>query len=77
MLIQSTYFTSKTPFKKVLIHGIVRDKNGKKMSKSLGNGVDPLDIIDKYGADALRLFLIGGTTLGEDFKYNDEKVVLS
>ncbi|WP_315122067.1 valine--tRNA ligase [uncultured Clostridium sp.] len=62
------------PFKTVLIHGIVRDSQGKKMAKSLGNGVDPLDIIDKYGADALRFMLITGNAAGNDIRFYEEKV---
>ncbi len=63
-----------TPFKTVLIHGLVRDEQGRKMSKSLGNGVDPLEIIDKYGADALRFSLAMGVSPGNDTRYSDEKV---
>jgi len=63
-----------TPFKTVLIHGLVRDELGRKMSKSLGNGVDPLEIIDKYGADALRFSLAMGVSPGNDTRYSDEKV---
>jgi len=62
------------PFKDVLIHGLVRDSQGRKMSKSLGNGIDPLEIIDKYGADALRLTLVTGNAPGNDFRFNLEKV---
>ena len=63
-----------TPFDTVLIHGLVRDSQGRKMSKSLGNGVDPLEIIDKYGADALRFSLAMGVSPGNDTRYSDEKV---
>jgi len=63
-----------TPFKTVLIHGLVRDEQGRKMSKSLGNGVDPIEIIDKYGADALRFSLAMGVSPGNDTRYSDEKV---
>ncbi len=63
-----------TPFHTVLIHGLVRDAQGRKMSKSLGNGVDPLEIIDKYGADALRFSLAMGVSPGNDVRYSDEKV---
>lgn len=62
------------PFKTVLIHGIVRDTEGRKMSKSLGNGVDPLDVIEKYGADALRFMLVTGNAPGSDIRYYEEKV---
>ena len=64
----------KTPFHTVLIHGLVRDAQGRKMSKSLGNGVDPLEIIDKYGADALRFSLVNGVSPGNDMRFSDEKV---
>ena len=63
------------PFDTVFIHGIVRDSQGRKMSKSLGNGIDPLEVIDQYGADALRLMLIIGSTAGNDMRYSDEKVL--
>ena len=63
-----------TPFKTVLIHGLVRDEQGRKMSKSLGNGVDPIEVIDKYGADALRFSLAMGVSPGNDTRYSDEKV---
>lgn len=62
------------PFSTVFMHGIVRDENGIKMSKSLGNGIDPLEIIDKYGADALRMFLATGNTPGNDMRFSNEKV---
>ena len=64
----------KVPFRYVLMHGIVRDEQGRKMSKSLGNGIDPLEIIDKYGADALRFSLIQGVSTGNDIRYSDAKV---
>ena len=64
-----------TPFDTVLIHGLVRDAQGRKMSKSLGNGIDPLEVIDQYGADALRLMLMTGTSPGNDTRFIDEKVV--
>ncbi len=62
------------PFDTVLIHGLVRDALGRKMSKSLGNGIDPLEIIDQYGADALRLTLATGNSPGNDMRFSDEKV---
>lgn len=74
MIFQSVEFTGKRPFKDVLIHGLVRDGQGRKMSKSLGNGVDPMDVIDKYGADALRYFLATGSSPGQDLRYTSEKV---
>ncbi|QTM99977.1 valine--tRNA ligase [Sediminibacillus dalangtanensis] len=74
MIFQSKQFTGKRPFKDVLIHGLVRAADGRKMSKSLGNGVDPMDVIDKYGADSLRYFLLTGTTPGQDLRFQWEKV---
>ena len=69
--------TGKTPFHHVLIHGLVRDSQGRKMSKSLGNGIDPLEVIDKYGADALRLTLITGNAPGNDMRFYWERVEAS
>ncbi|MBP3468232.1 MAG: valine--tRNA ligase [Lachnospiraceae bacterium] len=69
--------TGKSPFKYVLIHGLVRDSKGRKMSKSLGNGIDPLEVIDKYGADALRLTLITGNAPGNDMRFYWERVEAS
>src|SRR5699024_8081579 len=66
MIFQSKEFTGKAPFKDVLIHGLIRDAEGRKMSKSLGNGVDPMEVIEKYGADSLRYFLLTGSTPGQD-----------
>ncbi len=74
MIFQSLHFTNKVPFKKVLIHGLIRDENGKKMSKSLGNGIDPMDVIDEYGADSLRYFLTTNSTPGQDLRYSQEKL---
>ena len=74
MMTQGLEFTDKAPFKDVLIHGIIRDGQGRKMSKTLGNGIDPLEVIDKYGADALRFSVISGTTMGNDIKYMPEKL---
>ena len=74
MTFQGLHFTNKRPFKDCLIHGLIRDKEGRKMSKSLGNGVDPMDVIDKYGADALRFFLATSTAAGMDLRYDEEKV---
>lgn len=74
MLFSSLEHTGKPPFKEVLIHGLVRDELGRKMSKSLGNGVDPLEVIDKYGADSFRYALVQGTTPGNDTRYLPEKV---
>lgn len=69
--------TNKAPFDTVLIHGLVRDELGRKMSKSLGNGIDPLEVIDKYGADALRFTLANGNSPGNDMRYSDKKVEAS
>ncbi|HIV81423.1 MAG TPA: valine--tRNA ligase, partial [Candidatus Salinicoccus merdavium] len=74
MIFSSLEHTGEKPFDDVLLHGLVRDEQNRKMSKSLGNGVDPMDVIDKYGADALRYFLATGSTPGQDLRYSDEKV---
>lgn len=74
MAIQSRHFTNSRPFKHCLIHGLVRDALGRKMSKSLGNGVDPMEVVHKHGADALRFFLTTNSTPGLDLRYIDEKV---
>ena len=68
MTFQGLHFTNERPFKDCLIHGLIRDKNGRKMSKSLGNGVDPMDVIDKYGADSLRFFLATSSASGQDLR---------
>ncbi|WP_150284720.1 valine--tRNA ligase [Rummeliibacillus sp. TYF-LIM-RU47] len=74
MIFQGLEFTGERPFKDVLIHGLVRDGEGRKMSKSLGNGVDPMDVISQYGADSLRYFLATGSSPGQDLRYTTEKV---
>ncbi|MBP1947682.1 valine--tRNA ligase [Virgibacillus litoralis] len=74
MIFQSKEFTDQRPFKDVLIHGLIRDADGRKMSKSLGNGVDPMDVIERYGADSLRYFLLTGSTPGQDLRFHWEKV---
>ena len=74
MMTQGLELTNQVPFKDVLVHGIVRDNQGRKMSKTLGNGVDPLDVIDQYGTDSLRMSLILGTTPGNDIRYSSDKV---
>lgn len=74
MIFSALSQTGKVPFKKVLIHGLVRDAQGRKMSKSLGNGIDPLEIIDLYGADALRFMLASGTNTGNDLRFSEEKI---
>lgn len=74
MLIMGMEFMKEIPFEKVFIHGLVRDSQGRKMSKSLGNGIDPLEVIEKYGADTLRFMLITGNTLGNDMRFYWERV---
>ncbi len=74
MIFQGLEFTGERPFKDVVIHGLVRDEQGRKMSKSLGNGVDPMDVIDQYGADSLRYFLATGSSPGQDLRFSIEKV---
>ncbi len=74
MIFSGLEHTGKVPFRDVLIHGIVRDAEGRKMSKSLGNGIDPLEIIDKYGADTLRFSLINGVSAGNDTRFSTDKI---
>ncbi|MCC5889539.1 MAG: valine--tRNA ligase [Alkalibacterium sp.] len=74
MIFQSLEFTGKAPFKNVLIHGLIRDEQGRKMSKSLGNGIDPMEVIEKYGADSLRWFLSNGSAPGQDVRFSYEKM---
>lgn len=74
MAFQSLHFLGKKPFEDVLIHGIIRDAQGRKMSKSLGNGVDPIKVIDQYGTDALRIYLATNSSPGQDTRYIEEKV---
>jgi len=74
MIFQGRQFTGQRPFKDVLIHGLVRDSEGRKMSKSLGNGVDPMEVIEKYGCDSLRYFLSTGSAPGQDLRFSIEKV---
>ena len=74
MVFQSLKLTGKRPFKDCLIHGLIRDKEGRKMSKSLGNGVDPMDVIDSYGADSLRWFLTTNSSPGQDLRYDEDKI---
>jgi valyl-tRNA synthetase len=74
MILMSKSLLGEIPFKKVYIHGMVRDKQGRKFSKSLGNGIDPIEIIDKYGADALRMALVIGASPGSDSKFDESKV---
>lgn len=74
MILMSTFHLGQAPFKTVMIHGLVRDKQGRKFSKSLGNGSDPIEMIDRYGADALRMGLLVGTAIGNDIRFDEEKV---
>ncbi len=74
MIFSGLAYTGKAPFDTVLIHGIVRDSQGRKMSKCLGNGIDPLEVIAQYGADALRFMLLDGSTPGNDMRYSEKKV---
>ena len=74
MIFTALEFTDEIPFKDVLMHGLVRDADGRKMSKSLGNGVDPLDVIEKYGADAMRYMISTSSTPGQDLRFRWERV---
>ena len=74
MVFQGLHFTDTRPFKDCLVHGLIRDKIGRKMSKSLGNGVDPMDVIEEYGCDALRFFLASSSAPGQDLRYDEDKV---
>jgi valyl-tRNA synthetase len=77
MMFQGLEFMHEKPFDDCLIHGLIRDEQGRKMSKSLGNGIDPIDVINQYGIDALRYFLVTNSTPGQDLRYSDEKVAAS
>ena len=77
MAVQGKHFMGQRPFKECFIHGLIRDEQGRKMSKSLGNGVDPFDLIDQYGCDAMRYFLTTNATPGQDLRYSDEKMASS
>ncbi len=74
MIFQSIHLKDKIPFNKAIIHGLIRDENGKKMSKSLGNGINPIEVIDKWGSDSLRFFLLSNSTPGNDIRYSEVKV---
>ena len=75
MIFQSEHFTDKRPFETVVIHGLIRDEKGRKMSKSLGNGIDPIDVIDRHGVDALRYFITTNSAPGLDMRYSEEKLI--
>ncbi len=74
MIFSGLNYTGQKPFSDVLIHGIVRDEQGRKMSKSLGNGIDPLEVVEQYGADALRFALVAGVSAGNDLRYKEDKI---
>ncbi len=74
MIFQSIHLKNKLPFKKAIIHGLIRDSKGKKMSKSLGNGINPIEVIEKWGSDSLRFFLLSNSTPGNDIRYSETKV---
>jgi len=77
MMFQSLEFTNKKPFNDALIHGLIRAEDGRKMSKSLGNGIDPMEVVEQYGADSLRLFLLTNSSPGQDLRYSNEKLEAS
>ena len=77
MIFSGLKHMGKAPFNTVLFHGLLRDSQGRKMSKSLGNGIDPVEVINQYGADALRFTLVTGNSPGNDARYSDEKVAAS
>jgi valyl-tRNA synthetase len=74
MLFQCSFIDKSVSLDSVLLHGLIRDEQGRKMSKSLGNGIDPIDVIERYGADSLRAFLISSSTAGEDVRYSEQKL---
>jgi valyl-tRNA synthetase len=74
MLFQCSYLTNKISLKNIYFHGLVRDEQNRKMSKSLNNGIDPMKLIDETGADSLRIFLISTATIGEDLRFSNEKI---
>jgi valyl-tRNA synthetase len=74
MMFQCSYYDNTIPFDNVLLHGLVRDHLGRKMSKSLGNGIDPIEMCQKYGSDALRMYLVGNCSTAEDSNFNEEKL---
>lgn len=77
MMMFGAFFKNSMPFQAVYLHGLIRDQNHKKMSKSLGNGIDPEVLINEYGADALRLFFVAHTNCGEDLIYSKQKIILA
>jgi valyl-tRNA synthetase len=74
MLIQCSYLDDSISLQNVLLHGLIRDEQNRKMSKSLGNGIDPMDVIAQYGADAMRCFFMSSTTSGEDLRFSKQKI---
>jgi len=74
MVFDALEIVGKKPFDDVLVHGLIRDEQGRKMSKSLGNGIDPMDVIAQYGADSLRFFLLTNSAPGQDVKYSEAKI---
>jgi valyl-tRNA synthetase len=74
MFFQCGHLTNTVPIKNILFHGLVRDELNRKMSKSLNNGIDPMQVINEHGADALRMFLVSTATVGEDLRYSQEKI---
>ncbi len=74
MMTMCEHWSKKVPFKQALIHGLIRDSQGRKMSKSLGNGVDPMELVEKYGSDAMKMFFTSSATMGEDLRFNEEKI---
>jgi valyl-tRNA synthetase len=74
MFFQCGHISKKIPLKNIFFHGLIRDEKNRKMSKSLNNGIDPMKVIDEYGADALRSFLVSTATVGEDLRYSQEKI---
>lgn len=75
MLFQCSHTSKQIPLRKILIHGLIRDNQNRKMSKSLGNGIDPMDVIDKFGTDAMRMFMTSTASLGEDLRYDEQKII--
>jgi valyl-tRNA synthetase len=74
MFFQCGHISKSIPLETIFFHGLIRDEQNRKMSKSLGNGIDPMDAVNKYGSDALHMFLTSTATVGEDLRYSDEKI---